>query len=87
MDSSVQIVDPPFEIHRVVTPRLAVDSRCGLLLQVEEARSQEFRRDVVQQAGELQLLILLCRFTYTEQSTRPGYERRAVRVPALSPVQ
>ena len=27
MDSSVQIVDPPFKIHRVVAPRLAVDSR------------------------------------------------------------
>ena len=87
MDSSVQIVDPPFEVVRVVTPRLAIDARCRLLLQFEEARPQQFRRDVVQQAGEPQLLILLCRFTYTQQSARPGYERCPVRVPALSPVQ
>ncbi len=29
----------------------------------------------VQQAGEPSRLILLCRFTYTEQSARPGDER------------
>src|SRR3972149_10375472 len=87
MDSSVEIVDPPFKILRVVTPRLTVDPRRGLLLQVEEAGSQEFRRDVVQQAGEPQLLILPCRFTYTQQSTRPGYERCCVRVPVSSPAR
>ena len=85
--SSVQIVDPPFEVHRVVTPCLAIDARRRLLLQFEEARSQEFRRDVVHHTGEPQLLVLPCRFTYTQQPTRPGYERCPVRVPALSPVQ
>src|SRR5690606_27898399 len=66
MDSTMQIVDPPFKVLRVVAPRLVVDSRCGLLLQVEETCSQEFGRDVMQQAGEPQLSILACRFTYTE---------------------
>ena len=65
MDSSVQIVDPPLEIRLVVTPRLAVDARRGLLLQIEETRPQEFWRDVVQQAGEPQLPILSCRLSYT----------------------
>jgi hypothetical protein len=51
MDPPVQINDPPVEIHLVVTPRLAVDSRRGLLLQREEARPQQLRREVVQQVG------------------------------------
>lgn len=87
MDSSVQIVDPPFKLHLVIMPRLAIDSWRGLLLQVEETRPQQLRREVVQQTGELQLPILLCRLSYTQQPTRPGSERRTVRVPALYPDQ
>jgi hypothetical protein len=49
MDSSVQIVDPPFHIHLVIMPRLAIDSRRGVLLQIEETRLQQFRREMVQQ--------------------------------------
>jgi len=87
MNSSVQIVDPLFEVDRVITPRLSVHAWRRQLLQIEEAGPQEFRGDVMQQAGEPLLLILLCRFTYTQQSTRPRYERCSVRVPALCPVQ
>jgi hypothetical protein len=48
MDSPVQILDPPFETDRVVSPRLTVDPWRRLLLQFEKARSQEFRCDLVQ---------------------------------------
>ena len=87
MDSSVQIVDPPFEVRRVITPRLVVDSWRGKLFQFEEACPQQLRREVVQQVGELLPPILLCRLSYTWQPTRSGSERRAVPVPALDPGQ
>jgi hypothetical protein len=48
MNSSMQIVDPLFKLHRVVTPRFTIDSRRNSLLQFQEAGSQEFRCDVVQ---------------------------------------
>jgi hypothetical protein len=44
----MQIVDPLFQLHRVVTPRFTIDSRRSELLQFQEAGSQEFRCDVVQ---------------------------------------
>jgi hypothetical protein len=87
MDSSVQIVDPPLEIQRVITPRLLIHAGGGLLLQREKTRPQQFRRQVMKQVREPQLPILPCRFTHTEQSARPGSERRTVHVPALSPGQ
>jgi hypothetical protein len=87
MDSPVQIIDPPLETLRVVSPRLTVDSWRGLPLQFEKARSQKLRREVVQQAGELLLPRPACRSTYTQQSARPGSERFPVLLPALCPAQ
>ena len=40
MNLSVQISDPTFKIFRVITPRLAIDSRRRLLLQIEETCAQ-----------------------------------------------
>jgi hypothetical protein len=51
VDSRVQISDPPLEVHGVRIPGHTVDARCGLLLQFEEARLEQLRRDVVQQIG------------------------------------
>jgi hypothetical protein len=87
MDLLVQILDPPLEVDRVVTPRLTVDPWRGLLLQFEEARSQQLRCEVVQQVGELLLPIPSRRLTYTQQSARSGDQRFPVRFPALCPVQ
>jgi hypothetical protein len=53
MDSSMKIDDPLFEILRVITPRLTIDSWGCLLLEIEEAAPEKFRCDVVKQAGEL----------------------------------
>ena len=53
----VQISDPRLVILGVLSPRLTIDSWCRVLLQIEEVRSQKFRRDVVQQIIELCLLI------------------------------
>jgi hypothetical protein len=47
MDSVMQIVDPVFQVHCVVLPRLAINPRCCLPLKIEEAARQEFRCDVV----------------------------------------
>ncbi len=65
MNSSMQIVDPLFKLHRVVRPRFTIDSRRSSLLQFQEAGAQEFWRDGVQYTRELSFLILLCRVTYT----------------------
>jgi hypothetical protein len=83
----MQIVDPPFQIHLVITPRLAINSQHGVPLQLEETRPQQFWREVVQQIGELLLPILLCRLSYTEQSARPAMGRFSLLRPARSPVQ
>lgn len=58
----MQIFDPPVDVLRVIVPRLLVHARRRVLLQLKEARSQQLRREMMQQVGELQRLVPPCRF-------------------------
>ena len=80
LDSPLQIIDPPLDIHAVLSPSHSINARRGMFLQVEEARFEQFGRDMVQQIVEPHRPITSCRLSYAQQSARPGR-------PALCPVQ
>ncbi len=72
----MQIFDPMFDVLQVIMPHLAIDPRRSKLLEFEEARREEFYREVTKQIVKSKILILLCRFSYAKQSARSGAGRR-----------
>ena len=66
------------ELCSVLLPRHPVDTRCRFLLQLPESRLERFECYVVQERGELRILVPSCCLTY-------AFQRTVRTCPALSP--
>src|SRR5271167_438303 len=67
VDPAVQINEPTLQPGLVLLPRHAVHSRGGFPLQSVKAPPQQIDREVVEQGGELHLLVFLRGFPHTRQ--------------------
>jgi hypothetical protein len=69
MDSSLQIGDPQFKLHRVVTPHFTLDSRRSLLLQREKLA---WKNSGVMWCSKL---VNLSFYSFCAASRTPGHPR------------
>ena len=67
MDATVQILQPTFQPRLILLPGHAVYSGCRFSLHPIEAFPQPINAQMVEQGGELQLLVLLCCLPHTRQ--------------------
>src|SRR5204863_155853 len=67
MDATVQILQPTFQPRLILLPGHAVYSGCRFSLHPIEAFPQPINAQMVEQGGELQLLVRLCCLPHTRQ--------------------
>ena len=79
MNPLSEVLQIGFQIAAILMPRHSVHPRSCALLQIEEARFQEFWRHVVQQGGEPCFLISTCGHSYAQQAHSSPLSRPRVR--------
>jgi hypothetical protein len=67
MDPCMQILKIALKVCRIVLPSQPVHSRCRVLVEFEERLFEVIRTDVVEERGELLLLLLPCYLPYALQ--------------------
>jgi hypothetical protein len=67
MHPAVQIGKPTLQPGFILLPRHPIDAGCSLAFQRTEAAPQQIDHDMVEQSGELHLLVFPCCFPHTRQ--------------------
>ena len=63
----MQISEVSVKVCFVGPPRQAIDARCGIFFKFEERRMEQIDADVVEERGELLLLLYPCDSPYALQ--------------------